>query len=180
MGANKEFYGVGFSLGANHLTRYLGAANPETNMLKAAVSVSNPFDVLASSIAIRDSSLGIVDYVMRVSLIKQFVEGNYKHNEYGTEWAEKVKQIKSIMEFDNFVRSKILGYKSVHSLYRNSSCDRFIGNISVPLLLLASRDDPCTPIDRIPISDLYENPNCYMLFTRYGGHCDFLTYNSQG
>jgi predicted alpha/beta-fold hydrolase len=70
MGANKEFYGVGFSLGANHLTRYLGAANQETNMFKAGVSVSNPFDILASSIAIRDSSLGIVDYVMRVSLIK--------------------------------------------------------------------------------------------------------------
>lgn len=49
LGQEAEVYGIGFSLGANHLLRYLGAHHHDHG-LKAAVSVSNPFDVMATCI----------------------------------------------------------------------------------------------------------------------------------
>jgi predicted alpha/beta-fold hydrolase len=84
------------------------------------------------------------------------------------------------MEFDEFVRTKILGYRSVHSLYRETSCDRFVGKINVPFLVLTSKDDPITPLDMLPIADLYDNPKCFMLYTRFGGPPDFLTIAEGG
>jgi len=69
LGQDVEIYGVGFSLGANHLTRYMGAANPELQLIREAVSVSNPIDVLASSIALKYRTFGIYDKVLRARLI---------------------------------------------------------------------------------------------------------------
>ena len=130
---------------------------------------------MASSITLKYRAFGLYDKVLRTRLIQQFLEGNYKHPEYGQDWREKVKKLKSLMEFDEFVRTKILGYRSVHSLYRETSCDRFVGKINKPFLVLTSKDDPITPLDMLPIADLYGNPNCFMLYTRFGGHPDFLT-----
>lgn len=70
VGNEVEIYGVGFSLGANHLTRYMGAANPELQLISAACSVSNPFDVLASSIHIKYRAFGLFDKVLRSRLIQ--------------------------------------------------------------------------------------------------------------
>lgn len=48
LGDDVEIYGVGFSLGANHLLRYVGD-HPDSG-IKAAISISNPFDVLATCV----------------------------------------------------------------------------------------------------------------------------------
>ena len=45
----------------------------------------------------------------------------FKHDDYGEEWFGQIVKHNSILDFDNFVRSKILGYNSVHTLYRNVS-----------------------------------------------------------
>lgn len=44
-----------------------------------------------------------------------------KHDDYGEEWKDQLLKIKSILDFDDKVRSRIMGYKSVHTLYRNVS-----------------------------------------------------------
>ena len=59
-GKDIDIYGVGFSLGANHLLRYLGAHNHDTG-IKAAISISNPFDVLATCIRLKYKFFGIYD-----------------------------------------------------------------------------------------------------------------------
>jgi predicted alpha/beta-fold hydrolase len=45
----------------------------------------------------------------------------FLHEDYGEEWSRNLGNHKSILDFDNYVRSKILGYNSVHTLYRNVS-----------------------------------------------------------
>lgn len=86
-----------------------------------------------------------------------------------------MKKHSSIVDFDNFVRSKILGYNSVHSLYRNVSCDRFVSNIDVPFLVLQAKDDPICTVNTMPMNDLLKNPNCFVIKLKHGGHCDFFT-----
>ena len=72
-GDDCEIYGVGFSLGANHLLRYIGA-NSQNCGIKAAVSVSNPFDCMATCVHLRKSSLGIYDKAIKFMLAKPFIK----------------------------------------------------------------------------------------------------------
>jgi len=37
---------------------------------------------------------------------------------FDDEWLSKLKKLRSLYEFDNHVRAKILGYNSIHGLYR--------------------------------------------------------------
>ena len=67
IGEDSEIYGVGFSLGANHLLRYLGAHNEDCR-LKAAVSISNPFDVMATCVTIKYAFFGIYDKFLKKML----------------------------------------------------------------------------------------------------------------
>ena len=53
--------------------------------------------------------------------------------------------------------------------------DRFVSDIKVPFLVLHSKDDPICPIENMPIHDLLRNPNCMVVKTEVGGHCDFFT-----
>jgi predicted alpha/beta-fold hydrolase len=72
LGVDCEIYGVGFSLGANHLLRYVGA-NPENNGLKAAISVSNPFDCMATCIRLKYTFFGIYDRAIKTMLSRPFI-----------------------------------------------------------------------------------------------------------
>lgn len=72
-GQDIEIYGVGFSLGANHLLRYLGDHHHDSG-IKAAISVSNPFDVLACCVRLRYTFFGIYDRAIRDMLARPFVE----------------------------------------------------------------------------------------------------------
>lgn len=44
-----EVYGIGFSLGANHIVRYVGDSGKDCKF-KAAVSVSNPFCLVSTGV----------------------------------------------------------------------------------------------------------------------------------
>jgi len=72
-GADVEIYGVGFSLGANHLLRYLGD-NHEESGIKAAISISNPFDCMATCVRLRKKFFGIYDRSIHAMLSRPFLE----------------------------------------------------------------------------------------------------------
>ena len=44
-----------------------------------------------------------------------------KHEEFEEEEYERMKKVRSLYDFDNKYRAKILGYNSIHGLYRNVS-----------------------------------------------------------
>ena len=73
VGEDCEIYSVGFSLGANHLLRYLGNNN-QNNGIKAAISISNPFDVLATGIRLKYRVFGLYDMAIAKRLAKPFLE----------------------------------------------------------------------------------------------------------
>lgn len=118
-GDNCEIYGVGFSLGANHLLRYLGD-HPDAGV-KAAISISNPFDVLSTCVKLRYKNFGLYDYSIQKMLAKPFIDKRFKHDDFGEEWDKKMKKINNLLDFDNHVRGPILGYNSGYHLHRNIS-----------------------------------------------------------
>lgn len=65
--------------------------------------------------------------------------------------------------------------KLISSLPKVINSDRFISSINVPFLILQAKDDPICTTDNMPMNDLLKNPNCFIIKTRHGGHCDFFT-----
>jgi predicted alpha/beta-fold hydrolase len=66
-GQNADIYAVGFSLGSNHLMRHLGSHKDcgETCGIKAAVSISGAFDLLSSSLTLKNRLFGVYDDYMK-------------------------------------------------------------------------------------------------------------------
>ena len=77
LGTEVEIYGVGFSLGANHLLRYIGDSQKNSG-LKAAISISNPFDLLAAGVKIKSKLFGFYDSAMGTYMKKPFLEKRFK------------------------------------------------------------------------------------------------------
>ncbi len=73
LGEEFDIFAVGFSLGANHLLRYLGS-HAHNSGVKAAVSISNPYDVLATGVILKKTFFGFYDFVIYKSLAKPFFE----------------------------------------------------------------------------------------------------------
>ena len=91
---------MGFSLGANHILRYLGTYHHNSGV-KACVSVSNPFDVLATTVKLKYRMFGLYDRVIREKLAKPFLEyailvnkfwnrKKFKHPEFEDDWYDKM------------------------------------------------------------------------------------------
>lgn len=58
-GQDSEIFAIGFSLGSNHLLKYLGTHND--CQVRAAMSVSGAFDVLATGLDLKTETYGIYD-----------------------------------------------------------------------------------------------------------------------
>ena len=169
-----ELHAVGFSLGANTLLKYLGVSDQknENHGIKTAVAVSPAFDVLATGIELQYTACGILDAFLLRELTKPFLEKRYAV-QTNYDYLKETCNAKSMFHFDGCVRSKILGFKSVHSLWRYISCDRYLPHIKTPFLTVVARDDPITSIRHVPVDTLNRNENCLLTILKQGGHCEY-------
>ena len=80
-GADVDIYAIGFSLGANHLLRHLGAhKNCQTKCgFKAAISVSGAFDLPTTGIELKYSLFGLYDQFMLRMIRSHFFEKKFKY-----------------------------------------------------------------------------------------------------
>lgn len=60
------------------------------------------------------------------------------------------------------------------ALRRETSCDRFLHNINIPIMFLMSKDDPITRFKVVPQEELKRNPNFIVGVSEAGGHCEFF------
>lgn len=109
-----EIFAVGFSLGGNHILRAAGAENP---CFTAIATVSQPFDVLATTLQLKRTLGGVYDMFIWDCLRKPFQNQRFTGNyDLIRRWDKR-----GVFDFDNQVRAKMLGYKSAHDLYRQTS-----------------------------------------------------------
>ena len=180
-GQESEIYAIGFSLGSNHLMRHLGAHKncKEICGIKAAVSISGAYEVRASALILKDRFFGLYDWYMRHELQETFAKCHFKATGDSEELQQKVKQAKTLTEFDTLVRAPIFGYRGASRLFRNVSCDAFVPSIETPLLALATKDDSITDFKFVPVGDLKRNPNVMLAVLEKGGHCDLFFQNKE-
>lgn len=171
---------VAFSLGGNVLVKYLGEQGkmkkmreiPADPVVRAAVSVSAPFDLAAGSANVeRGFSRVYRSYLMRklrrkIAAKRAVLEGRID--------VDRTMETVTFREFDDAATAPLHGFDDADDYYRRSSSKGFIQYVSIPLLLIQAKDDPFLPASRLPRGEALGNPSVKTAFTQRGGHVGFL------
>lgn len=172
-------YIAGYSLGANITAKWLGELGDEVpGQVKAAATVSAPFDLLASGPFV-DSGVRRL-YVLHFlkNLIPKAVE---KERQYpGSMDIEAVRRSRTFRDFDHHATAALHGFRDAEDYYRSVACGQFLAGVRRPLLLLSAADDPFNPGHTLPREAAAASPYLHALFPNRGGHVGFVQRSASG
>ena len=171
---------IGFSLGGNVLLKWLGEQGSQLDLF-AAVAVSVPL-VLSACANKLDNGFSKFYRANLLRELKHYVLAKQRHLEKlgATQEADKLKQlgdlstIQSFWQYDDRVVAPLHGFHNVHDYYQRSSSRQFLKAITVPTLLIQSRDDPFMTSDVLPHADEL-SPVVQLEITQGGGHVGFVS-----
>ncbi|KAF2085764.1 AB-hydrolase YheT [Saccharata proteae CBS 121410] len=177
---NRPLFGIGFSLGANILTNYLGEEG-ENCQLKAAVVCSNPWNLEVSSFALKRSWIGMNVYqkFMGTNMKKLFERHVDQAQKIPGLDVEKIRNIKYLYEFDRHLQCPAWGYPTENTYYRDASSHESMLNIKIPFLAINAEDDPISVKEAIPYEEFKHNPNAILCATSMGGHLSWFQTNGE-
>ncbi|KAJ3348252.1 hypothetical protein HDU83_001439 [Entophlyctis luteolus] len=176
-GTDTPIVGVGFSLGANIMTKYVGEDSNRC-VLDALVSVANPYDFLVTSSFLEATWIGreVYSRAMANSVVSVFKKhANMLFSKMPNSFSSPmslstVTNVQYLREFDQHVTRSMFGYRSASEYYRSASSVQYLADISIPSLLLSDLDDPIALRPSVPYDDVRANPNIVLALTRRGGH----------
>ncbi|KAH8107096.1 AB-hydrolase YheT [Cristinia sonorae] len=182
--------GLGFSLGANILSKYLGEEGIHCPLTGAAV-LANPWNFRRGSDHIEFGTLAnryVYRFVMGGALQtlyklhrKSFFDASHEYNVdlEGIRMAlEHPKP--SLKEFEALTSAPMFGFKDADHYYTSISSSRVLDNVRVPLLGLNARDDPMVADVTLPLSEVKQNPWVVLAVTPGGGHMGWFEQREDG
>lgn len=169
-----DFYAVGFSFGANQLIRYLGIKDKQ-KYFKAAVAISLPFD-LNQTVEKTDGT------IYSRALVKQYIKNiilpNFeilKKSPHNLNF-EEILNAQNGKEFHSKFSIKLFGYKNVIEYLQAAEVTvEILENITIPVLILNSKDDSVSIRSSIHLNALTKNENILYAETEKGGHVCWFT-----
>ncbi|KAJ1989810.1 hypothetical protein GGI25_002624 [Coemansia spiralis] len=171
-----KLIGIGYSLGANLITKYAGEQG-ENCPLSAAISVCNPYDLAASTDAIELPTFRN-KYLYTPAMVLGLMHIYRRHRKMMEAGpvsldSEAIGKIKRIRQFDDLITSRVFGYKDSDDYYTQCSCAQFMPSIRIPYLAISSLDDPVCPENIIPRDTFRSNPYLVLALTDFGGHLGY-------
>ncbi|PGH32138.1 hypothetical protein GX50_05099 [[Emmonsia] crescens] len=173
----RRLFGIGFSLGANILTNYLGEEGASCP-LAASVICSSPWNLEVTSLALQRTWLGLEVYskTMGSNMKKLFelhVDEISKHPRINV---ERVRNIKYLHEFDRELQGPVWGYPTETAYYRDASSVDSIFAIKIPFFAIQAEDDPISVNEALPYNEIKQTPYGVMCTTSWGGHLSWFEY----
>ncbi|TID20296.1 alpha/beta fold family hydrolase [Venturia nashicola] len=173
---NRKLFGIGFSLGANILTNYLGEEGSACP-LDAALVVSNPWNLEVSNLILQSTYLGLNVYskIMADSMRQLFMR-NQKEitSQIPAIDAKKLLSSKYLHEFDRYVQCPTWGWPSVGAYYRDASCIDAVIDVRIPLFAIHAKDDPIVADVGAPYEEVKHNGYVVLCSTSLGGHLSWF------
>ncbi|PNS21492.1 hypothetical protein CAC42_1271 [Sphaceloma murrayae] len=172
---NRKLYGIGYSLGANILTNYLGEEGADCR-LEAAVIVSNPWKLEVSNVALQSTWIGMEVYSKTMGnnlkkLFERHVDQIMKDSNIDL---DEVRRVKYLHEFDRAVQCPTWGYPTEGAYYRDASSVDSIFDIRIPCLIIHAEDDPIAPKQSVPYEEVLHTPWLTICSTSLGGHLSWF------
>ena len=165
-----KLFAVGWSLGANILTNFLGEEGADAK-LTAAVAMCNPFDLNACDDALQKGFFGtIYSRSMAGNMRKLFAPHAHLFAGLPKYDCALADAAKTVRDFDDAVTRVTFGFPSVDAYYEASSSRHKIPDVRVPLLVVQAADDPIAVHDAVPREAIRNNGHVVLVETESGGH----------
>ncbi|KAJ9663547.1 hypothetical protein H2198_000813 [Neophaeococcomyces mojaviensis] len=178
---NRPLYGVGFSLGANILTNYLGEEGASCE-LKAAVALSCPWSLDVSNLALQRTWIGLNVYAraMGTNLKKLYEKHKDSILRISAIDPAEVEKVRFLHEFDRAIQCPTWGYPTEQAYYRDASSTDSILAIRIPFLAISAEDDPIVASEAIPRQEFLQTPYGVLCTTSLGGHLSWFELRKGG
>ncbi|XP_075994850.1 monoacylglycerol lipase ABHD2-like [Genypterus blacodes] len=174
---------VGFSLGGNIVLKYLGENRSNQERVLCCVSVCQGYNALRvqETFLQWDQCRRLYNFLLAENMRKLIL--SHRSTLFGVNSSalddgdlSRLYAATSLMQIDDSIMRKFHGYSTAKEYYEKDSCVQYIHNITVPLLLLNSSDDPLVhpSLLAIPRSFAEKMPNVMFALTQHGGHLGFF------
>lgn len=168
---------AGFSLGGNLTLKLAGeyGENPPAQ-LKAVAAISPSVDLQASCDVINQKRNVVYHRNFLYYLKKRLrLKKRLFPDLYDT---TGLRQIRSIIEFDDRYIAPAFGFADARDYYLKASAKPFLKHIRIPTLIIHAEDDPFIPL--LPLREALAEPNPHVLLItpQQGGHVAFISANS--
>jgi len=170
----KEIVLIGFSLGGSITLNYVGRKGATVHpLLKKAIAVSTPIDLVKSATGLDEGKFNNSVYVRRF-LKKLNEKVAIKEAQFpGTFDVKAIQQHTTFYGFDDAVTAKVHGFANALDYYTKASSLPFLGNISIPTYILSAKNDSFLSDPSYPYAIAATNPNIYLEVPEKGGHVGF-------
>lgn len=160
MAGDLPIYGVGFSLGANLMVRYIGDTSDNCIFTKA-LACGNFWDYGPAIASLKSKYWH--------NMLSDFANDIYKNVENGEEFMK----LDTLAKKDNLLIEKINYKGGINEYYKSFSAINVIDNINIPIICLDSLDDPLYVYPNL--MELTEkNKNLSFIHTSHGGHTTWI------
>jgi predicted alpha/beta-fold hydrolase len=175
-----EVYIIGFSMGANISLKYLGEESGGIDSkIKAACVFSAPCNLEHGSVALASGFSWMYTRNFIGTLRKKVEAKTSLFEEMGID-TSKLKDIKSLSDFDNHFTAPLNGFKDAKDYYTQASSIGFIKNIKIPTLIINAKNDPFLAGDCYPYEAVSKNEYVTLEVPETGGHCGFFQFSGSG
>jgi predicted alpha/beta-fold hydrolase len=165
---------AGFSMGGNQVLKLAGewgrdgSAPPQ---LRAVAAVSPAADLAASASALHEPANRLYEWWFLWSLRQTL---RRKVRLYPTRYQVTRWWWRSVVDFDDCITAPHNDFLDAADYYHQASAAQVLDHISVPTLIIHSKDDPMVRITAETRARIAANRCIQLLETEHGGHCGFL------
>ncbi|MCP5357677.1 MAG: hydrolase [Pseudomonadales bacterium] len=182
----RPLIGVGYSLGANVLLKWLAEVGDREGVL-GAVAVSTPFALAVCSEAMNRGISRLYGHYFRRQLIADVARKREAFRQCADRQEElqrleslgDLRRLRSLWEFDDQVTAPLHGFSGAPDYYARCSSGSTLAQIRHPVTLIQSANDPIIPRGSLPPADSL--PDCVRWhLTDSGGHVGFTSADQPG
>ncbi|AQG80436.1 YheT family hydrolase [Spirosoma montaniterrae] len=168
----QTIYLIGFSAGGSMTLKYLGEQGAALHpAIKRAVTFSVPLDLMGSARRLEQWDSLVYNYRFNRTLKRKIAEkAAIMPGVFDT---AKLRQARSVREFDNLFTAPQNGFRDVTDYYTKSSSLQYLPKIVIPTLIVSAKNDPFLSPECFPEAVGQELTNVWMEFPKAGGHCGF-------
>jgi abhydrolase domain-containing protein 2 len=175
---------VGFSMGANIVTKYLGdnKTHEIPKNILGGISICQGYDALSAMqhmllwanfrrfyLYVMTENMKRVLIAHQQSVLSEEVKARYQLCE------RSILTAATLPEFDDAYTRRVHGYDNINDLYRYNSCSLYMENITVPMVFINALDDPIIPETLLtwPKNYAERRDKAAFILSTHGGHLGF-------
>jgi uncharacterized protein len=167
-----EVHIVGFSLGANMVLKY-ACHSIKHESIKSVAAISAPIDLTSSAYQLDKFKSNFIYRGRFLRTLK--AKALYKAHIYSDELNDElVRSCKNLYDFDEYYTAPVHGFQSAADYWSKCSAKPDLNLLSIPALLMSSRDDPMLGVESFPCEIAENNDFLYFILTNHGGHVAFI------